>query len=69
MSIADVEISGQPAKRIEMRAVQATDEASDENRMFGTATPHGDLSMTIVNPDASAEFEQGKEYYIDFTPV
>lgn len=40
-----------------------------ENKIFGEATPSADLSMFVVNPDATAQFEVGKEYYLDFNPV
>lgn len=40
-----------------------------ENADFGTATPAFSVSMTIHNPDAAAQFEQGREYYVDFTPA
>ena len=41
--------------------------ACEENRIFGKWTPSASLDMTINNPRAAAEFEQGKEYYVDFT--
>ena len=39
---------------------------------FGDATPSGELTMTIINPDACkvfAEAEMGQEYDVLFTPV
>lgn len=38
---------------------------SDENKQFFAATPGGQLNFYTVNEQALAEFEQGKEYYID----
>lgn len=41
---------------------------SDENKQFFEATPGGQVSLNILNESALAQFEQGKEYYVDFTP-
>jgi len=40
-----------------------------ENRIFGKWTPSASLTMTIRNKVAYDQFEQGKEYYLDFTPA
>lgn len=40
-----------------------------ENQIFGEATPGATIQLTIVNPDAHRQFEIGKEYYVDFSPV
>lgn len=40
---------------------------SPENASFFKWTPFGQLRMGTINPVAAAEFEVGKEYYIDFT--
>lgn len=42
---------------------------SEENKAFYSATPGGTISLYSVNPAATASFEQGKEYYVDFTPA
>ncbi|MBW4675964.1 MAG: hypothetical protein KME52_18655 [Desmonostoc geniculatum HA4340-LM1] len=31
------------------------------------ATPSGRIEMLIQNPDAAAQFQAGKEHYVDFT--
>jgi hypothetical protein len=39
---------------------------------FGDATPQGELTMTILNPEAAklfTEAEMGQEYDVVFTPV
>lgn len=41
----------------------------DENKSFSNATPWGDLTIGISNPDALGFFKQGEEYYLDFTPA
>ena len=49
---------------IEMIPVMAT---NPENTSFFKWTPFGKLEMGTINPEAAAEFEVGKPYYIDFT--
>ena len=41
--------------------------ACEENRMFGNATPHFSLSMTIANEAAAAQFTSGSHVYVDFS--
>ena len=41
---------------------------SDENKEFFKHTPGGQLIMYCVNEAALAQFEPGKEYYLDFSP-
>ena len=40
---------------------------SKENQNFFRWTPFGRIEMGIMNDTAAAEFEPGKEYYVDFT--
>jgi hypothetical protein len=40
---------------------------SEENSIFGKATPSGQVDLTIFIPEAAAQFQVGKEYYVDFT--
>lgn len=42
---------------------------SEENDKFFHWTPSGTIQMGVVNKDAFAQFEEGKEYYLDFTPA
>lgn len=42
---------------------------SEENDNFFKWTPSGILDMGTVNEGAASQFEVGKEYYLDFTPV
>ena len=51
---------------VKMAAVYANDEI---NKSWSKYTPSGTIQMQITNPGALEQFEVGKEYYIDFTPV
>jgi len=42
---------------------------SPENEEFYNATPYGEIRMGIVNPTTLARFEEGDEFYVDFTKV
>jgi len=42
---------------------------SDENKQFFASTPGGTVSLNVLNDAAFTQFEQGKEYYVDFTPA
>lgn len=41
------------------------------NRSFSAATPTGEITLTITNPDALEVYDQwriaGREFYVDFT--
>lgn len=55
---------------ITFHCVYEPDAAKDtENARFTTATPWGEIKMSINNPEALKQFEIGKEYYVDFNPV
>lgn len=45
------------------------DQNIPEDQRYSKATPAGRLEMTIDNPGASEQFEQGKAFYLDFSPV
>lgn len=55
-------------EHIHLEAVYGTDDKdNEENNQFSEATPSGTLKMMISNPSAMKFFEQGKEYYLDFS--
>ena len=41
---------------------------SPENDSFFASTPIGFVMLETINPNAAELFEEGKEYYLDFTP-
>ena len=53
-------------KRIVLHPVYDPDPNS-ENGRFYQLTPSGSLDFCTVNESAAAQFEKGKEYYIDIT--
>jgi hypothetical protein len=42
---------------------------SKENEQFWKYTPAGRIHLHIDNENALEKFEEGKEYYVDFTPA
>lgn len=45
------------------------DNSIPEDLRFQKATPSASAEYNIDNPDALAQFELGKDYYVDFSPV
>ena len=41
----------------------------EHNKEWAKYTPSGELRMVVNNPEASAQFELGKEYELRFTPA
>lgn len=56
-------------KSINLSAVYAPDDPESENGQFWTATPSGQITLYVNNPAGAAVFEQGKDFYVDFTPA
>ncbi len=56
---------GNSAKAV-LRAVTS---GSKENETFFRYTPTASIELQTINPEAAAQFEPGKEMYVDFTPV
>lgn len=46
--------------------LRACTTGSEENKDWSKYTPNGKIEMTITNPDASAQFQPGHEFYITF---
>lgn len=51
---------------VRLNPVYPGPDASDEDKAFWTATPNGELSMVIDNPDAAEFFELGEDYFLTF---
>ncbi len=56
-------------KTIRMSPVYGNKDPKHENTKFWQASPTGEFVLGTVNADAAAQFEVGKEYYIDITPA
>lgn len=59
-------------EKLSFNAVAAghyTDDGSDENNTFAKFTPSASCEIYVANPDLFGQFQQGEEYYVDFTPV
>jgi len=67
---AKVCCEGIEGNAVKFRTVYEGDEKKNpENARFTKATPWGEITLGIDNPDALSQFEKGKEYYVDFTPA
>lgn len=44
-------------------------DGSEENASFYAATPGGVVILEVVSEGTAKHFEQGEEYYLDFTHV
>jgi hypothetical protein len=47
--------------------LQAVVPDSEENKQFFASTPSGQITLSILRPEAVTWFEKGKKYYVDFT--
>lgn len=56
-----------PKTQVTVRLVPVQHKGSAENKTFWEATPSGELTMTITNPEAALQFVPGKVYYLDFS--
>lgn len=62
-----VKIEGNPDwKSIKLEAVI---DGSEENKAFFRMTPSGLITIGCVNPEANKQFEEGAEYFVDFSLV
>lgn len=44
-------------------------DGADENNTFAKFTPNGSATYDIQNPALFDKFENGQEFYVDFTPA
>ncbi|MCE9605048.1 MAG: hypothetical protein K8U03_09135 [Planctomycetia bacterium] len=66
--VVDILPSGE-LKTILLTPVYGDGNPEHENTKFWNYTPSGRIELGTVNPQASDQFELGKEYYVDFTPA
>jgi hypothetical protein len=59
------------SKRVKLSAVYQFpgDGPPTEDDRFTKATPWGEITMTVDNPEASCQFIPGGRYYVDFQQV
>ena len=57
------------AENRSLKFMPVCDDGTPENQAFYKYTPCGTLELTCNNPQALAQFELGKSYYLDFTPA
>lgn len=53
----------------EIRMMPVYDDNDPTNKSWSKATPGGQVSLFITNPEAIDKFEPGKSYFVDFTPA
>lgn len=70
MRITTIQKFEDQTERLQMTAVCASEfgeDGSDENNTYAKYTPSADLDIYIANPALVGQFEEGEEYYLDFT--
>lgn len=56
---------GEEWAKVEMQAAYG----DGDNAVWSKWTPSASCVMHITNPNATKQFEAGKEYFVDFTPA
>ena len=67
----ETRLSGSGPDAVEIRQVRLSVVYGDseENKKYFKWTPSGQITMGMLNPDAWAAFELGREMYVEFTPA
>lgn len=61
-------VKDEGSEMVKLSAVYGNDDKdNEENNQFSEATPYGELEMMVSNPGAKGFFQEGKNYYLDFT--
>ena len=63
------ELTGDKDSGFSVKLSAVMSDENMENQDFNKYTPSGSLEMFVDNPKADGFFEEGKEYYLDFTPA
>lgn len=61
--------SSSDGKRADLYTIEMSPvtDGSPEDKAFHNATPLGKIELSTINPEAAAQFELEKLYYVDFT--
>lgn len=63
-------VEGDPATNATVKMeTEYDEELSNEDAAFSQATPWGDMTFAVSNPNLADFFEEGKSYYVDISPV
>jgi hypothetical protein len=65
---AKAEHAGKFVEKIKLTAVY-DDGLSKENKSFADATPTGELSFSVTNPNVVGSFVPGDYFYLDLIPI
>jgi hypothetical protein len=57
------------AKPVDTEEITLRPVVGPGNEAWSRWTPSGEVKLTINNPAAVAQFEVGKDYFVDFTPA
>jgi len=73
MKVHNVQKHDGGAETLQFSAVAKSEayegEGEDENNTYALYTPTADLTMYVANPALQGKFEEGQEFYLDFTPA
>lgn len=60
---------GKEQPGITIKLTPQYDQSIEEDRRYSKATPSGEITLYVDNPSASAALIEGRQFYVDFTPV
>lgn len=69
VTVTPFHTSGPDEVNTEIRLMAIYDDNDPQNKSWSKYTPVGEARLVITNPAAINEFEAGKFYYLDFSPV
>lgn len=58
-----------PTPPVDTEEVSLQAVMGDANKEWSRYTPSGSVKLTITNPEAVQQFEVGREYFVDFSPI
>lgn len=67
LTVTEITHHRYPGVTVKMTALY--DPGIPEDKRFSEATPNGYLEWLITNPAAMTEFELGRSFYVDLTPI